>query len=208
MSLEIVYSSVWEKLEHLSVVGVLRSDTFDTAIEQASAAIEGGLKIIEITFTTPGAVEIFKYLQQHYPEVLLGAGTVTTEEQLHQAIAASATFIVSPHLDEDLVRVSLDQGILYVPGVLSPTEIQRAQKLGCTAVKIFPIARAGGPAYVQDLLGPFPALKVMVTGGIKVDEAKSYLLTGAKVIGLGSIFAESPEVTKQRTEQLLRMLQA
>ena len=199
--------SSWARLETLSVVGVLRATSEAQALTAATAAIEGGLKCIEVTFSTPGAADLIQLLCDRYPNVTVGAGTVTGQEQLHQSAEAGADFVVSPHFNEELTSVALELGIPYLPGVLTPTEVQRATNHGCVMVKIFPVSRLGGPAYVQDLLGPFPQLKAMVTGGISIEEIPRYLKAGAKSVGLGSIFAETAKETRYRTEELLRLME-
>lgn len=176
-----------DALRRAGVVGVLRAPSAESAVQASLAAVRGGLKAIELTFTTPDLGAALHQLSRELPaRVLLGAGTLMTAEQAHEAIDAGAAFLVSPHLGEDVLQVAQQRSVPYLPGVLTPTEIVRATRLGAKIVKIFPAGSAGGPAYLKDLLGPFPELQVMVTGGIQPAEVSQYRQTGALAVGLGS----------------------
>jgi len=169
------------------VVGVLRAADAASAVQATLAAVRGGLRAIELTFTTPGVTDALRELQARLgPGVALGAGTVLDARQAHEAIEAGAQFLVSPHLGEDVLEVALEAGVPYLPGVLTPTEIVRAQVLGAGMLKVFPAGSSGGVAYLRDLRGPFPDLQVMVTGGITPAEVPAYLGAGALAVGLGS----------------------
>lgn len=169
------------------VVGVLRAPSATAAIEAALAAVRGGLLAIELTFTTPGVTGALSELRQRLPqEVLLGAGTVMNAPEAEAAIQAGAAFLVSPHLGEDLLELCRVRSVPYIPGVLTPTEIVRARSRGAEVVKIFPAGSSGGLRYLRDLLGPFPDLKILATGGIHPGEVPAYLQAGALAVGLGS----------------------
>jgi len=132
----------------------------------ALAAARGGLRAVELTFTTPGALEALRELRGRLPgDVLLGAGTVMNARQGLAALEAGAAFLVSPHLGEDVLELCRARGAPYVPGVLTPTEVVRAQVLGAEVVKLFPAGSSRGVPYLKDLLGPFPGLPVLATGG-------------------------------------------
>ena len=178
-----------DTLKQARVVGVLRAKNADTAVQAALAAVRGGLTALEITFTTPNAEDAIRELAAQLPAtILLGAGTIMNAVQARAAIEAGAQFLVSPHLGEEVLQLALELQIPYIPGVLTPTEIVRAFRLGASTVKIFPIGSSGAKAYLKDLLGPFPELKAVVTGGVTPKEVKSYLEVGAIAVGLGSNF--------------------
>lgn len=167
------------------VVGVLRAATPEQAVHAARAAVRGGLRALELTFTTPGVAGALAELRGELAgRVLLGAGTVLNAAQAAEALEAGAAFLVSPHLGEDVLEVARAAGVPYLPGVLTPTEAVRALTLRAPAVKLFP-ARLGGPAYLRDLRGPLPELQVMATGGIELHEVGDYLAAGALAVGLG-----------------------
>ncbi|WP_027891956.1 bifunctional 4-hydroxy-2-oxoglutarate aldolase/2-dehydro-3-deoxy-phosphogluconate aldolase [Calidithermus chliarophilus] len=173
-------------LREAKVVGVLRAPTARAAVEAALAAARGGLRAVELTFTTPGVLEALRELRERLPAVLLGAGTVLGAREAEAAAGAGAAFLVSPHLGEDVLELCRARGVPYVPGVLTPTEVVRARALGAEVVKLFPAGSSGGIPYLKDLLGPFPDLQVMATGGIKPAEVPAYLRAGALAVGLGS----------------------
>ncbi len=173
---------------------MLRAPDAEGAVLAALAAVRGGLRAIELTFTTPDVERALRELRSALPEgVLLGAGSILTPEQARQAADVGADFLVSPHLGEDVLAVAQAASLPYLPGVLTPTEIVRARAMGAGVVKLFPTASTGGPAYLKDLLGPFPDLQVMVTGGIGPAEVPAYLAAGALAVGLGShLFPKTP----------------
>ncbi|MDX2008109.1 MAG: bifunctional 4-hydroxy-2-oxoglutarate aldolase/2-dehydro-3-deoxy-phosphogluconate aldolase [Meiothermus sp.] len=179
-------------LRHARVVGVLRASSPEAALQASLAAVRGGLKALELTFTTPGAPEVLGQLSRLGLPVLLGAGTVMNATQGEAALEAGAQFLVSPHLDEDLLALSRASGVPYIPGVLTPGEVQRALSLGAQILKIFPIGSSGAAAYLKDLLGPFPRLRALVTGGVSPAEVPLYLRTGALAVGLGSNLFPGP----------------
>jgi 2-dehydro-3-deoxyphosphogluconate aldolase / (4S)-4-hydroxy-2-oxoglutarate aldolase len=175
-------------LRQAKVVGVLRASSAEMAVEASLAAARGGLQAIELTFTTPDAAKAIEALHSQLPNLLLGAGSVMNGAQAEAAIRAGASFLVSPHLSEEVLRTARKFAVPYIPGVLTPNEIVWAQSLGCEILKIFPIGSSGGLAYLKDLRGPFPDLKVMVTGGVAPHEVPAYLSAGAAAVGLGSQF--------------------
>ncbi|PZA05928.1 MULTISPECIES: bifunctional 4-hydroxy-2-oxoglutarate aldolase/2-dehydro-3-deoxy-phosphogluconate aldolase [unclassified Meiothermus] len=175
------------ELARVRVVGVLRAPSAQAAVEAALAAVRGGLRAIELTFTTPGALEALHDLREQLPKgVLLGVGTVTNAAQGRAALEAGAQFLVSPHLGEELLELAREARVPYVPGVLTPTEIARARSLGAEVIKVFPAGSSGGIPYLKDLLGPFPDLQILATGGIKPGEVPAYLQAGVLAVGLGS----------------------
>ena len=188
------------------VVGVLRGNDPQRALELARAAIRGGLKALEVTCTVPDASKIITTLRLENRDCLIAAGTVLNATQAADAIAAGACFLVSPHLGLDVLEVANASNIPYIPGVLTPTEVVAALAAGCETLKIFPIARAGGESYLRDLRGPFPQLKALVTGGVKISEVGAYLRAGAVSVGLGDLFTGEPHEVQARTQTLLESL--
>jgi 2-dehydro-3-deoxyphosphogluconate aldolase/(4S)-4-hydroxy-2-oxoglutarate aldolase len=189
MSVAHSVTEIQASLEAVGVVGVLRGDDPQEAVALAEKAIEAGLKSVEVTFTIPEAGQVISSLRSKYPSLLLGAGSVMKAEEVEIAVASGVQFLVSPHLSEGVLSRAFELGVLYVPGALTPGEVHRAAMLGRGMVKIFPISRMGGAEYVRDLLGPYPHLKLMVTGGIALSDVSVYRRAGASVVGLGSVFA-------------------
>lgn len=176
-----------QALAQAQVLGILRTHSSSTAIEAGLAAARAGLRALEVTFTTPGALEALRTLRRQLPgHIRMGAGTVMNAEEGRAALEAGAEFLVSPHLGEDLLVLAHKAGVLYLPGVLTPTEIVRALSLGALAVKVFPAGSSGGLAYIKDLLGPLPRLRILATGGIRPGEVPAYRQAGVWAVGLGS----------------------
>jgi 2-dehydro-3-deoxyphosphogluconate aldolase/(4S)-4-hydroxy-2-oxoglutarate aldolase len=167
------------------VVAVVRAESEAEAIGAVNAVREGGVLGIEVTFTVPNAEKIIAKLSQELGEsVYLGAGTVTTIEQAQLAIDAGAEFLVSPGFDPEVVAYAMAQGQPFFPGVMTPSEILAARKLGVQVYKIFPAGRMGA-GYLKDLRGPFPWIEMLPTGGIDVSNAADYIKAGACALGVG-----------------------
>jgi 2-dehydro-3-deoxyphosphogluconate aldolase/(4S)-4-hydroxy-2-oxoglutarate aldolase len=173
------------QLHDARAVAVVRAHDADEALATVDALAAAGLRAIELTFTTPGAAAAIAEARRRLdPDVLLGAGTITTAAQVDAAEAAGADFLVSPHLDARLLERMLETGLLAIPGTLTPSEIAGALRSGAEVVKLFP-ASAVGVSYLKALFGPFPGLQVMPTGGVTVENAKAWLDAGAVAVGLG-----------------------
>ncbi|MGC8628513.1 MAG: bifunctional 4-hydroxy-2-oxoglutarate aldolase/2-dehydro-3-deoxy-phosphogluconate aldolase [Acidimicrobiales bacterium] len=178
-------TAVLERLRALRVIAVVRADDGDEAVATARALSAGGLGAIELTFTTPGASEAISEVRRSLGDkVVLGAGTVTTSEQVGLAVAAGAQFLVCPHLDVALLESMLATGLLAVPGVMTPSEVASALRTGAEVVKLFP-ASVVGVSHLKALFGPFPGLQVVPTGGISPATALEWLSAGALAVGLG-----------------------
>jgi len=141
---------------------------------------------IEVTFTTPDALEAVEALADQYGDrIVLGMGTLTRPEHARQARGAGAQFLVSPHIEEELARAMADTQLPYMMGALTPTEIVRAYRLGCRVVKVFPGSLVG-PGYLKSLRGPYPEVAVMPTGGVNLDNLADWMAAGAFAVGVGS----------------------
>lgn len=174
-----------ERLRAAQAVAVVRARDCDEALQIVDALDRGGLRAIELTFTTPGVAEAIAEARRRLdPDTLLGAGTITTPEQVGAAAEAGADFLVSPHLDPPLLQRMLATGLLCIPGALTPSEVAAALRIGAGVVKLFPAA-GFGVAYMRALFGPFPGLQVLPTGGIAVADVRSWLDAGAVAVGLG-----------------------
>lgn len=177
--------STLERLRVAQAIAVVRARDRDDAVKIAEALHEGGLEAIELTFTTPGVAAALVETRKRLGEaLLLGAGTVTTIGQMEAAVEAGADFLVTPHLDAQLLDAMLATGLLTVPGVLTPSEVASATRAGSLAVKLFP-ASTVGVGHMKALFGPFPGLQVVPTGGITVAAAGEWLAAGAVAVGLG-----------------------
>lgn len=173
-------------LMQVPIVPVLRKIPYPKSAHIIGALHAGGIRAVEITMETDRAEDIIKETINCYgEEMLVGAGTVLTIEDCRRAIDAGAQFIVSPALDEEVTRYAYERQVLVIPGVFTPSEIVRAQKLGAQMVKLFP-ASVVGPGFIKDVKGPLGSVKIMCTGGITKDTAVAYMDAGASAIGAGS----------------------
>jgi 2-dehydro-3-deoxyphosphogluconate aldolase/(4S)-4-hydroxy-2-oxoglutarate aldolase len=168
------------------VVAVLRGDDPARVVEAGVALSAAGITCLEVTFTTPRATDAVAELRALLPEsAALGAGTVLDAGQARDALAAGATFLVSPAPCPEVVEEAVRRNVPALPGAFTPGEILAAWRSGASAVKVFPAA-TGGPRHIRDLRAPFPGIPLIPTGGIGIDDAAAYLAAGALAVGLGS----------------------
>lgn len=189
-----------KSIEDLGLLAVVRGESHPAALEVVGALVDGGVLGIEITFTTPDAPQVIRDLNEGYGErILLGAGTVTTREQVDEAVEAGSSFLVSPGCDPELLPAMLETGVLVLPGVLTPSEVMLARRLGAPAVKLFP-GSSGGPSYLKALLGPFPDVSFVPTGGVSIDNIPDWFAAGALAVGAGSALAPASLAGRARGE--------
>lgn len=163
------------KIENIGIIPVIKLKTVDQAIPLGKALIEGGIYAAEVTFRSDAAFEGIKTLKKTYPELLVGAGTVINTDYAKKAIEAGADFIVSPGFNPKVIEYVLEKKITVIPGVSSPSEIEQALEYGLEYLKFFPAENLGGVKMLKALMGPFPNIKFMVTGGISEDNVTEYL---------------------------------
>lgn len=176
---------ILEAILDCGIVAVVRAESADLAFKAIEAALAGGVNVIEVTFTVPGALDIIAKLARTLGnDTILGAGTVLAPQTASEAIAAGAQFIVGPSTSLGVVEAAKLGGVPVMPGALSPTEVVTAWQAGADMVKIFP-ANVVGPGYLKDLHGPLPQIKFMPTGGVNLDTAAEYLRCGAAALGVG-----------------------
>ena len=191
----------------LGVVPVVAIEDARDALPLADALIKGGLPCAEITFRTAAAADAIKAMADTYPEMLVGAGTVISVEQAQQAIDNGARFIVSPGLDVEVVKYCQEQAVPVTPGIITPTELQKALKMGLEVVKFFPAEVSGGVKYLKALGGPFPKVKFIPTGGISTANLTDYLANPQVVACGGSWLVKKQMIATgefDRIEQLAR----
>lgn len=176
-----------ETLERVGLIPVLRARNAKQAHAVVQAMLAGGVTVVEVTMTVPGAVDLLKELKSEYgAKLLLGSGTVTTADQAEATIEAGAEFVVSPSFHPEVIAVTKAHRKLSIPGALTPTEVITAWNAGADYVKIFPCSAMGGASYLKSLLAPFPNLKLIPTGGVTHHTAAGFLEAGARALGVGS----------------------
>jgi 2-dehydro-3-deoxyphosphogluconate aldolase/(4S)-4-hydroxy-2-oxoglutarate aldolase len=176
-----------ERLESARILAILRMDEVETkGVATALRLHEAGVRAIECTLDRPGALAAIERLRDELgSDTLVGAGTVTSTSQLDDLVRLEVDFCVTPHLDPTLVSCALDAGLAIIPGIMTPSELAAAFRLGSPAVKLFP-AGLLGPDYLRALQGPFGTFPVVPTGNIGVDDVPAWLEAGATCVGLGS----------------------
>jgi 2-dehydro-3-deoxyphosphogluconate aldolase/(4S)-4-hydroxy-2-oxoglutarate aldolase len=176
-----------ERLAAVPVVAILRAAGADRFLDAGRVLYEAGLRAIEVTLTTAGALEAFGRLRDELPsDALLGVGTVRSPADAVGAAAAGATYLVAPDYRPDVVAWATDRDLPVVPGALTPTEVAAAWAAGATAVKLFPVSAVGGPAYLKAVRAPLPRVPLVPTGGVGIDDIGAYLAAGAAAVGVGS----------------------
>ena len=179
---------------HSGIVAIIRSSSSEQLVEVAKALHEGGIDVLEVTFTVPRVLDIISAVRKELgSKVLLGAGTVLDPESARAAFLAGAEFVVSPTVNKDVIQLCNRYDKLVMPGALTPTEVLTAWEAGADIVKVFP-ADIGGPNYLKSLHGPLPQVRLLPTGGVNLDTIADFLKAGACAVGLGSALVESKAI--------------
>jgi 2-dehydro-3-deoxyphosphogluconate aldolase/(4S)-4-hydroxy-2-oxoglutarate aldolase len=178
--------TVLERITSTGVIPVIRAQSPDEAAAAIAAIQAGGVSVLEITMTVPGAVELIREVARRATNALVGAGTVLDPETALSCIAAGARFIVSPALNVETIKVCRESGVAVLPGALTPTEVVTAWKAGADLVKVFPANAVGGPSYIKSLKAPLPQVGLVPTGGVNLQTAKDFIKAGAAALGVGA----------------------
>lgn len=185
------------------VVPVVRASSADEAMKIVDAIKDGGINIIEITMTVPNAIGVMEAVAKKFKgDVLLGAGTVLDAETARVSILAGAEFVVSPCLNDDLIRICKRYTKIVIPGAMTPTEILKAWEMGADIVKVFPAGNLGGPEYIRAIKAPLPQILLNPTGGVNLKNAGEFIKAGATVISVGSALVDKKAVSEGRFEVL------
>ena len=190
-------SEMIKELYSIGLIPVIKIENAEDAVPLAKALIDGGLPAAEITFRTPCAAEAIKRITDAYPEMLVGAGTVLTTEQVDAAIAAGSKFLVSPGLNPKVTAYALSKGVPMLPGCSNPSDIEAALELGLTTVKFFPAEAAGGLKMLKAMAAPYGQLTFMPTGGISAENLLDYLKFN-KIVACGGSFMVKDELVKEK----------
>jgi 2-dehydro-3-deoxyphosphogluconate aldolase/(4S)-4-hydroxy-2-oxoglutarate aldolase len=183
-----------EQVERLGIVAIIRMKDPGKVRAVFDAIGEGGVRVIEVTMTVPGAIELIRQLAASLPEgFVLGAGTVLDAETARRVIGAGARFVVSPVFRRDVIAACHAQDAAVMPGCFTPTEILDAWDMGADIVKVFP-ATALGPTFIKDVRGPLPQVKMMPTGGVTLDNAGDWIRAGAVAVGVGTALLDTAAI--------------
>jgi 2-dehydro-3-deoxyphosphogluconate aldolase/(4S)-4-hydroxy-2-oxoglutarate aldolase len=192
---------VRDRIIEIGIVPVVRASSAGEACVAADAVCQGGIPIVEITMTVPGAVEVIRELVKNCAsDVLIGAGTVLKPETARRCLDAGAQFLVSPGLNLKTVELAVREGKLIMAGALTPTEVITAWDAGADFVKIFPCGQVGGAKYIKALKGPLPQIPLVPTGGVNLSTAAEFIEAGAAALGIGGELVQADALKSNKPE--------
>ncbi|MGI8566448.1 MAG: bifunctional 4-hydroxy-2-oxoglutarate aldolase/2-dehydro-3-deoxy-phosphogluconate aldolase [Pyrinomonadaceae bacterium] len=180
-------TEIMGRIREVGIVPVIRAKSAEEAMRAVDAIREGGVTVLEVTMTVPGAVRVIEQIAARYgSEVIVGAGTVLDAETARTVMLAGAQFIISPSTNLEMIACCLRYGVPVMPGALTPTEVVAAWQAGADAVKVFPANALGGASYVKALKAPLPQVEIVPTGGVSLKTAADFIKAGAMALGVGS----------------------
>jgi len=192
---------VVQTIRDIGIIPVVRAQSADEAMMAIDAIREGGVSLLEITMTVPGAVGVIENVSKRYgAEVLVGAGTVLDGETARACILAGAQFVVSPSLNLETIEVCRRHGVAVMPGALTPTEVVRAWSAGADFVKVFPAGAVGGASYIKALKAPLPQIELIPTGGVSLKTAADFIKAGASALGVGADLVDLKAIREGRQQ--------
>ncbi|MEN3203394.1 MAG: bifunctional 4-hydroxy-2-oxoglutarate aldolase/2-dehydro-3-deoxy-phosphogluconate aldolase [Atribacterota bacterium] len=194
-------AQVTEYIEREKIIAIIRAQSSQALMEVVTALKAGGISCIEVTMTTPGALQILEAVRKNMDDVLFGAGTVLDPETARLCILSGAQFIVTPSLNERVIEMAHRYDVPIIPGALTPTEILRAWENGAAIVKVFP-ASSLGPSYIRELKGPFPQIKLCPTGGVNLENIGEFLKAGASCVGVGGSLVRKDLIEGKKWHEL------
>jgi 2-dehydro-3-deoxyphosphogluconate aldolase/(4S)-4-hydroxy-2-oxoglutarate aldolase len=206
--------TVLQQIRSAGLIPVIRARSAEEAAQAADAIQAGGVGVLEITMTVPGAVDVIREVAGRGGDALVGAGTVLDAEAAHACIDAGALFIVSPSFNPDTISACREAGVAVLPGALTPTEVLGAWRSGADLVKVFPAGAVGGPGYIRALKAPLPQIDLVPTGGVNLKTAGDFIRAGAAALGVGADLVDlealrrgEPEVLSERAREFVRIVQ-
>src|ERR1700759_4126714 len=188
--------AVLRTLREIGLVPVLRAQSVEQAMALADAIAAGGVTVLEVTMTVPGAIQVMRQLAEKRPDILIGAGTVLDAETARMCILEGAKFVVSPALNVGTIEMCHRYSIAVLPGALTPTEVVTAWQAGADVVKVFPASAMGGAKYLSSLKAPLPQVEMIPTGGVSLSTAEEFLAAGAFALGVGGDLADQKAMTE------------
>jgi 2-dehydro-3-deoxyphosphogluconate aldolase/(4S)-4-hydroxy-2-oxoglutarate aldolase len=208
-------SDVLQLIRDTGLIPVVRAETSELAIRAVEAIKAGGVSVLEVTMTVPGAIAVIEQLAATFGhDALIGAGTVLDPETAQKCIEAGAQFIVSPALNEETIALCRANEVAVFPGALTPTEVLRAWNAGADAVKVFPAGAVGGASYLKALKAPLPQVELIPTGGVSLKTAADLIRAGAMALGVGADLVDTKalreghdQVVTERARQFLEIVQ-
>jgi 2-dehydro-3-deoxyphosphogluconate aldolase/(4S)-4-hydroxy-2-oxoglutarate aldolase len=186
---------VLRKIAEVGLVPVVRAQSAEEAMQVVDAIREGGVPVLEITMTVPGAIGVMEQVARRFgSDVVLGAGTVLDAETARACILAGARFVVSPALNLATIEMCRRYSVAVIPGALTPTEVVAAWSAGADVVKIFPCGAVGGASYIKSLKAPLPQVEMIPTGGVSVKTAADFIKAGSMALGVGADLVDTAAI--------------
>jgi 2-dehydro-3-deoxyphosphogluconate aldolase/(4S)-4-hydroxy-2-oxoglutarate aldolase len=207
-------SDVVQTIRDVGIIPVVRAQSADEAMRAIDAIREGGISLLEITMTVPGAVGVIEEVSKRYgADALVGAGTVLDGKTARACIEAGAQFVVSPSLNLETIEVCRGHGVAVLPGALTPTEVVNAWSAGADFVKVFPAGAVGGASYLKALKAPLPQIELVPTGGVSLKTAADFIKAGASALGVGADLVDlkalregQQQIITERAREFVRII--
>ncbi|MGD0870390.1 MAG: bifunctional 4-hydroxy-2-oxoglutarate aldolase/2-dehydro-3-deoxy-phosphogluconate aldolase [Bryobacteraceae bacterium] len=190
------------RIEEIGIIPAIRVSSTEDALFAAESVASGGIPIVELTMTVPGAIDVISHLVRSAPNLIVGAGTVWDTETAHRCLDAGAQFLTSTGVDLQTIEFAHQQNIVIFPGALTPTEVMMAWKAGVDFVKIFPCAQLGGAAYIKTLKSPFPQVPLIASGGVNQQNVADFILAGATAVGVGAHLIPKKAIELRQTHRI------
>ena len=191
-----------ERMREVGLVPVLRAESEEQALGIASAIADGGVNVLEITMTVPGAIRVMARLTKERPDILVGAGTVLDAETARMCMLEGAQFVVSPALNLKTIEMCHRYSVPVLPGALTPTEVVTAWQAGADVIKVFPASALGGAKYLKSLKAPLPQVEMIPTGGVSLATAKEFLEAGSFALGVGADLVDTKAMAEGKPEKI------
>ena len=190
------------RIEEIGIIPAIRVSSPEDALFAAEAVAGGGIPIVEVTMTVPGAIEVIAHLARSSAELIVGAGTVWDTDSAKRCLDAGAQFLTSTGLDLKVVEFAAREQVVIFPGALTPSEVMTAWKAGVDFVKVFPCAAIGGPAYIKTLKSPFPHVPLIAAGGVNEQNLAEFFLAGAAAVGIGAHLVPSKAIALRQARRI------
>jgi 2-dehydro-3-deoxyphosphogluconate aldolase/(4S)-4-hydroxy-2-oxoglutarate aldolase len=198
---------VCARIREIGIIPAIRVSSADDAHFAAEAVAKGGIPIVEITLTVPGAIKLISHLVHHHPQLMVGAGTVLDTETARQCIDAGAHFLTSPAFDRATTEFANKASIAVLPGALTPTEIVVAWRSSCDLVKVFPCAHVGGDTYIKSIKAALPQIPLVAAGGVNQQNAAAFIFAGAEALGIGTQLIPTESIERRQAKRIHELAQ-
>ncbi len=193
------------RIEEIGIIPALRVHSLEEAMFAIEAVSGGGIPMVEVTMTIPGALEVISEVVRKKNGAIVGAGTVLDLGWARRCLNAGAMFLTSPGFDSKIVEFAANEHVVSMPGALTPTEVMNAAKAGADFIKIFPCAQVGGPSYIRALKSPFPELRFIASGGVTQVTVAEYIRAGAVAVGIGADLIHQDAIRRREASWILEL---